>query len=134
MLLFLNISEQVNRFLEVCSEIALLYEGEKELNPVEESQCAQSGKLWYLLYNQSSITMSARKDKQSCKGLEQYYSESKRTVMIGLIPTALEQLDELTVEFHLFWFKLIERIAGWMVVVGKPRFRTVSSMDKHDET
>lgn len=78
--------------------------------------------------------MSARKNKQGCKGLEQYYSESKRSTMVGLIPTTLEQLDECVAEFHLPCPKFVERITGWMIVVGTPRLCTVSSMGKHDET
>ncbi|MBD2158891.1 CopG family transcriptional regulator [Leptolyngbya sp. FACHB-16] len=77
--------------------------------------------------------MSVGNDKQSRKGLGQYYSEPKKPTMIGLTPTAVEQLDKLAAEFHLSRSEFIERIARRMIPVGKPRRRAVSSMGKHDE-
>jgi hypothetical protein len=45
--------------------------------------------------------MSVSQKKQSRKGLGQYYSEPKKPTMIGLTPTAVEQLDKLAAEFNL---------------------------------
>jgi hypothetical protein len=54
--------------------------------------------------------------------------------MIGLTPTAVEQLDKLAVEFNLSRSEFIERIAQRMIPVGTPWLHTVSSMDEHDAT
>jgi hypothetical protein len=77
--------------------------------------------------------MSAGKDKQSRKGLGQYYSEPKKATMIGLTPTAVEQLDALAAEFHLSRSEFIERIARRMIPVGATGLSAVSSVGKHDE-
>ena len=108
----------------------------EQSDPVKESYGAESEKLWYLLYNRSVITMSVAKDEQSRsrKGLGQYYSEPKKPTMVGLTPTAVEQLDELAAEFHLSRSEFIEQIARRMIPVGIPRLRTVSSIGEHDET
>jgi len=78
--------------------------------------------------------MNASKEKQSRKGLGQYYSEPKKPTMIGLTPTAIEQLDALAAEFQLSRSEFIERIARRKIPVGAPWLYTASSMDEHDET
>ncbi|MBI4784569.1 MAG: CopG family transcriptional regulator [Oscillatoriophycideae cyanobacterium NC_groundwater_1537_Pr4_S-0.65um_50_18] len=78
--------------------------------------------------------MSNGQDKQSRKGLGQYYSEPKKPTMIGLTPTAVEQLDELAAEFHLSRSEFIERIARRVIPVGAPWLHKVSSMDEHNAT
>jgi hypothetical protein len=76
--------------------------------------------------------MSASQEKQSRKGLGQYYSEPKKPTMIGLTPTAVERLDELAAEFQLSRSEFIERIARRIIPVGTPWLHPVSSMDEHN--
>lgn len=79
------------------------------------------------------MTMSAGKNKQSRKGLGQYYSEPKKPTMIGLTPTAVEQLDDLAAEFHLSRSEFIEQIARRIIPVGAPGLSVISSVGKHGE-
>lgn len=78
--------------------------------------------------------MSANQGKQSHRELRQYYSELKKPTMIGLVPTAVGQLDELAEEFQLSRSEFVEQIARHMVPVGTPWLHIVSSMDERDAT
>ncbi|OUC14562.1 MAG: hypothetical protein B0A82_11540 [Alkalinema sp. CACIAM 70d] len=62
--------------------------------------------------------MNTDKEKRSRKGQGQYYTEPKKPTMIGLTPTAVEQLDELAAEFQLSRSEFIEQIARRLIPVG----------------
>jgi hypothetical protein len=62
--------------------------------------------------------MNTDKEKRSRRGQGQYYAEPKKPTIVGLTPTAVEQLDELAAEFQLSRSEFIEQIARRLIPVG----------------